>query len=97
MDSISVNEHAGTKDPDDWVIIARASFKRKNRGKTAKDMIDMYSSDLAASLGKTFPNIQEIAVMWHAEYIDGSAKCSYEKYEDGNMYEMDMSWDKTFQ
>ena len=55
----------------------------------------MYSDDLAATVAKDAPDIQEIAIFWTVPYLNASAKCAYERRGEG-MYEMDMMWDSAF-
>ena len=94
LDSITINEHLGTENPDDYILLVYADFKRKKFADTTEKMINMYSSDLAASIAEKYPEVQEVVVMWDAEYIGVSAKCSYERRDDGRMYIMDKMWNE---
>ena len=61
-------------------------------------MLNMFSQDLAAKLGKNYPNVQEVAIFWTVPYLSNSsniAKCSYERKGEG-MYEMDIIWGSEF-
>ncbi|AUS03503.1 hypothetical protein M5W76_22120 [Paenibacillus larvae] len=84
---IMINEHMGTDDPDDYIVLAHLSFDAKNRAKTAKDMIDMYASDLAANLAKS-KNVTEVTVFWEVPYLKEGiniAKTNFLRKGD-NMY-----------
>lgn len=59
-------------------------------------MLEMYSSDLIATLGKQNSSVNEIAIFWAVPYLNDTAKCSYQRNGDG-FVEMDMAWGKAFQ
>jgi len=89
---ISVNEHMGTEKPDDYIVLAHLSFDRMNTAGTAKGMLDMYGSDLAANLAKA-ENVTEVTVFWEVPYLKkGSniAKANYQRKGD-KMY-LEDSW-----
>lgn len=96
VESITLNEHAGTDVEDDYIALVRLTWNVKNSGKTSKEMLSMYSSDLAATVAEKCPNVQEIAIFWTVPYLNDNAKCAYER-KNGNMYEMDIVWGKSFE
>ena len=64
----------------------------------SKEILNMFSQDLSAKLGKDYPNIQEVAIFWTVPYLSNSfsiAKSSYERKGEG-MYEMDIVWRSEF-
>lgn len=66
---IRVNEDAGTG--EGYIVLVDLSFDAKNRPGTAKDMIDMYSSDLAATLAEQ-EDINEVVSFWEVPYLQES-------------------------
>lgn len=64
---ISINENLGT-DEGDFITLVYLSFDAKNRAKTAKEMIDMYSSDLGARLAGE-KDITEITMFWEVPHL----------------------------
>ena len=66
---ISVNEHAGTDELDDYVALVYLTWNVQNSPKTSKEMLDMYSSDLAAYLASECPNVSEVAIFWQVPYL----------------------------
>lgn len=96
IDSITLNDDLGTEAEGDYIALVRLTWNVKNSGKTSKEMLSMYSSDLAATVAQECPTIQEIAIFWTVPHLNDTAKCSYERKDDG-MYEMDMVWGKAFE
>lgn len=96
IDSISVNDDLGTDVEGDYVAIVRLTWNRSNSKKLSKEVLDLYSSDMAARMYNDLPEIQELAVFWTVPYlIDGSAKFSFERKSDG-MYYTDIVFDSNF-
>lgn len=92
---IRINENAATEAEDDYIVLVDLTWTQKNSGKTSKQMLSMYSEDLAATVGNECPNVQEIAIFWEVPYLSDNAKCAYERKGNG-MYEMDMVWGAAF-
>ncbi len=89
VDHISINEDLGTKKDGDYVALVYLIWNVKNSASLSRQVISMYSEDLAALVGKKCSNVQEIAIFWTIPYLDdATAKCSYERKGKG-MYEMD--------
>ena len=96
IDDITVNPDLGTEKNDDYVVLVRLTWNVKNSAKTSKEMLDMYSSDMAARMYKDLPEIQELAVFWTVPYLNnGNAKISFERAGNGMKY-TDKVFDKNF-
>ncbi|MCI8992994.1 MAG: hypothetical protein HFG80_09815 [Eubacterium sp.] len=92
IDSITINENLGTDAEGDYIALVYLTWNVKNTAKTSKEVLELYSNDLAATLAESCPSIQELAIFWTVPYLnDASAKCSYER-KDGAMYTMDDAW-----
>ena len=96
VDSIEINKDAGTDKDGDYIALIRLVWNVKNSGPTSKEMLQMYSDDLAATVAKEHPEVNEVAVFWEVPYLNGSAKCQYEKKGDGMAYG-DMVWGSEFE
>jgi hypothetical protein len=57
----------------------------KNMAGTSKEMLSMYSSDLAAYAYENCAAVQEICIFWEVPYLEGNAKVTYEKTDNGMM------------
>lgn len=93
--SIILNPDLGTDTEDDLIALVNLTWNVQNSGKTSKEMLLMYSNDLAATVANECPNIQEIAIFWDVPYLKDNAKCAYERKDNG-MYEMDFVWGNAF-
>ena len=91
IDSITINEDSGTEETGNYIALVYLTWNVSNSAKTSKEMLEMYSEDLAAIVAEGCSNVQEIAVFWTVPYLNGSAKCAYERKGDG-MYLSDTSW-----
>lgn len=81
--NIRINEDMGTG--EGYIVLVDLSFDAKNRPGTAKDMIEMYSSDLAATLGEE-PDVNEVTVFWEVPYLQESgniAKIATQRTDGG--------------
>lgn len=95
IDRITINDDLGTEANGDYIALVYLTWDQKNTGKTSKKMHEMYSSDLAATLGEQNSSVNEIAIFWTIPYLNDTAKCSYQRNGDG-FVEMDMAWGKAF-
>ena len=96
IDSISINENLGTEEDGDYIILARLTWNAKNSGTLSKEMLEMYSSDFAARIGKDQLAINEVAIFWTVPYLnDANAKWAYERKDEG-MYLSDNMMDTAF-
>lgn len=96
VDSISINKDYGTKTKNDYIALVNLTWEQKNSASLSKEMISMYSEDLAAFVGKKCKNVHEICIFWTVPYLnDASAKCSYER-KHGGMYSTDTIFDYNF-
>lgn len=92
IDNITVNANLGTEEvDDDYIALVRLTWNVKNSEDTSKEMINMYSRDLAAYIAETNSHVQEIVIFWEIPYLDVNAKLSYER-QNGYMYESDAMW-----
>lgn len=88
IDSITLNEDAGTDTPDDYIALVYLTWDQKNSQATTEKMLDMYSQDMAARIYKDSSSVQEICIFWTIPYLNASAKWSFERGSDG-MYKTD--------
>ncbi len=88
IDSITINDDAGTDTPDDYIALVNLTWSQKNSQETTEKMLDMYSQDMAARIYKDSPKVQEICIFWNVPYLNASAKWSFERGSDG-MYKTD--------
>lgn len=96
IDNITVNPDLGTEKEDDYVALVRLTWNVKNGGKLSREMLDMYSSDMAARMYEDLPEVQELAVFWTVPYLNnGAAKISFERSNGGMRY-TDKIYDRNF-
>lgn len=93
VDSITINEDAGTDTPDDYIALVYLTWDQKNSQSTTEKMLDMYSQDMAARIYKDSSSVQEICIFWTIPYLNASAKWSFERGTDG-MYATDQIFSK---
>lgn len=96
IDSITINDNLGTDEEGDYVALVYLTWNVKNSGKTSKEMLKMYSADLAATLAEQNETVKELAIFWTVPYLNDNAKCSYERLPNG-FTEMDMAWGSAFE
>ena len=95
IDDITINDDAGTEEDGDYIALVRLTWNVKNSGKTSKEMLTMYSNDLAATLAKENESVNEIAIFWEVPYLNDNAKCQFERKNDG-FYPGDTIFGKAF-
>lgn len=82
---IRVNEDLG--EGEGYIVLVDLSFDQKNKANTAKDMIEMYGTDLAAYLGEKTKDINEVVTFWQAPYLqeddNNIAKIATERVKAG--------------
>lgn len=93
IDSITINDDAGTTAPDDYIALVNLTWSQKNSQETTEKMLDMYSQDMAARIYKDSSKVQEICIFWNVPYLNASAKWSFERGSDG-MYKTDQIFSK---
>lgn len=91
IDRITVNDDLGTDAPDDYIALVYLVWNVKNKPDMTRQMLTLYSDDLAATLGKTCADVQEVAVFWTVPYLGSDAKRAYERRGEG-MYSTDTFW-----
>lgn len=82
IEKIEINEDMGASEKNKLIALVYLSFDALNTSKTAYNMVEMYSDDLAANIGKDSDTVNQIAVFWKVPYIDEEetvAKFSYER------------------
>ncbi|APT48081.1 hypothetical protein [Bacillus safensis] len=82
IEKIEINEDMGASEKNKLIALVYLSFDALNTSKTAYNMVEMYSDDLAANIGKDNDTVNQIAVFWKVPYIDEEetvAKFSYER------------------
>lgn len=83
---ITVNEDAGTDNPDDYIALVYLKWNVKNSESTSEEMLSMYSNDLAATVSEEYEDVQEITIFWEVPYLtDNTSKWTFERKEK-NMY-----------
>lgn len=96
LDDLTVNDDAGTDEDGDYVVLVNLTWNQKNTGKTSQEMLDMYSSDMAARIYQDLPEVQELCIFWTVPYLnDGTAKISFERKDNGMAY-TDKVFDNNF-
>lgn len=87
IDKITINEDLGTEENGDYIALIYLTWDQKNTGKTSKEVLDLYSSDMAARAYNDLPEISELVAFWTVPYLNnGSAKISFERVEGGMAY-----------
>lgn len=65
---VVLNENMGTDDEDDLIALIYLEQTGKPRVKTLKNLIDLYSEDLAANLAKEDDRVVELNIFWNNSY-----------------------------
>lgn len=82
---IDINENLGSDEEDDYIVLPHLKWDVKNKPKMTREMLELYSDDLAATLAK-HTNITEITIFWEVPYhLEGEniAKMHYNRVGDG--------------
>ena len=95
IDGITINDDLGTEKENDYIALVHLTWNTRNSGKLSKEVLKMYSDDLAATLAKENNSVQEIAIFWTVPYLNDTAKCSYERVPNGFRV-MDEMWGGAF-
>ena len=66
-----------------YIALVHLTWNTRNSGKLSKEVLKMYSDDLAAALAKENNSVREIAIFWTVPYLNDKAKCSYERVSNG--------------
>lgn len=79
-----------------YAMLYELTWDQKNSGKTSMEVLDMYSSDMAARMYNDLPEIQELAIFWTVPYLNnGTGKISFERKDNGMAY-TDKIFDSNF-
>ncbi|NMD34209.1 MAG: hypothetical protein GYA84_09535 [Firmicutes bacterium] len=90
IEDIAINRDMGRDEEGYYVALVRLKFERKNRRKTANEMMRMYSDDIVATLAdKGVEDVSEAAVFWKDEYNNRNLKYAYE-FKNGKFYITDV-------
>lgn len=95
IDSITINDDAGTDAEGDYIALVNLTWNQKNKGETSKEVLTLYSDDIAATLADQNSSVNEIAIFWAVPYLNSDAKCAYEREGDG-FKQMDMALGEAF-
>ncbi|MCU5601232.1 hypothetical protein [Bacillus wiedmannii] len=80
-----INEHLGTDNPDDYILLLYLSFDGKNSSQQTKSLIDMYNNEIGARIGQTADKVQELAIFWEVPHIKKGpnlAKANLQRLDD---------------
>lgn len=89
---ITINDNLGTEEEGDYITLIYLSFDVKNKAKTVKEMVDMYSSDLGARLANE-KDISEIAIFWEVPYLkEGSNIVKFNLQRTGDKMAFEDKW-----
>ena len=91
IDSITVNEDLSTDESGDYVLLINYTWNVQNSENTSKQMLDMYSQDIAARIAQDYPSVTQMAVFWHVDYLSKDAKWQFVRANGGMMIE-DVMW-----
>ena len=107
IDSITINKNLGTVDDttdfivtsqaDDYIALVYLTWSLKNTGPTAKPVLQLYSDDLAATVGYECEDVAEVVVFWNVTYLGTNVKVAYERNGSGAMIETDSMWPVVFE
>lgn len=96
VNRVTINDNYGSEADGDYIVLVYLTWDVKNSGKTSKEMLDLYSSDMAAKMYDDLPSVQELCIFWTVPYLnDGQAKISFERNSSGMVY-MDTVFDSNF-
>lgn len=96
VESVSINDDLGTDAAGDKIVTARLKFTAANNGATAKSVLRIFSDDLAATVYKECPDVNEIVFFWTATQLNNAeAKCAYQRRDTG-MAATDEMWAAAF-
>lgn len=59
---------------DDYTVMVYLNFNRQNKSKTTKEMLETYSSDLAATLANERTDVGDVNVYWTIPYLKEKGK-----------------------
>lgn len=91
IDEVRINPNSGTTDGTDYIVLVDLTWKVKNPVDSTKEMLTMYSNDLAARAADKCENVTELCMFWTVPFYQSSgsnAKFAYER-RHGKMYSTD--------
>ena len=98
IDSITINKNLGTADDTtDYIALVYLTWSLKNTGPTARSVLQLYSDDLAATVGEVCEDVGEVVVFWNVTYLDANVKVAYERSAGTAMIETNSMWPAVFE
>lgn len=91
IDGITINENASSQSKGGSVVLVNLTWNVRNSEETSKEMLGMYSDDLAATVAQECSDVEELAIFWDIPYLDVDAKWAYERKGD-SMILTDAAW-----
>lgn len=85
VNSVTVNENAGTENTDDVIVLVNLTWYTKNREDQTRKVIEILSNRIARKLENHLPNESELTLFWDADFTGLSIKHSFYK-RDNEMY-----------
>lgn len=81
---LTINEDLGTEEAEDYIALVYITWNQKNSGTMSREVLEMYSNDLAYRIDQDKKEIQEVAIFWTVPYLNNAqAKWSFERKDDG--------------
>ncbi|WP_049680965.1 hypothetical protein [Peribacillus loiseleuriae] len=89
---VVVNDHYGTAKDNDYIVLPYLKWDSKNTKKTTKEILKLYSEDLAAQLIAE-SDISEITVFWEVPYhLEGANIAKFNYSRSGKNMAIDDVW-----
>lgn len=85
VSKITINEHMGTDDANDYIVLAYLNWDKKYVSNfSAKDTLSDYCTKFAEYIGAERSDAQEFAIFWTIPYLDNEqTKCNYKRDDNG--------------
>lgn len=74
VDRVTINDHAGTDDPNDKIYLVYFNWDQQNTEQTAREVLKVYSEEIFADMKKKFTDAKEIALFWQSSYLNTTIK-----------------------
>lgn len=74
VDRVTINDHAGTDDPNDKIYLVYFNWDQQNTEQTAREVLKVYSDEIFADMSTKFADAQEIALFWQSSYLNKTIK-----------------------
>ncbi|MDO4188455.1 MAG: hypothetical protein Q4D29_05630 [Lachnospiraceae bacterium] len=73
IDRIEINANLGTEEECDFIVLPHLTWDVENSVDMTHQMLEMYSSDLAATLYNECPDVAEVCIFWTVPYHNNAA------------------------